>query len=90
MPEAKDLQGKRIILFIISWKNSIGQFEISGHNYCPKVIRDKAVDLFLFNNNQNKNDNIIIKRKPVKIDKVLGRKKCQFCSNFMDNLPKDY
>ena len=33
---------------------------------------------------------IQFKRKPVKVDKSLGVKKCEFCSNYVDNLPKHY
>ena len=33
---------------------------------------------------------IQFKKKPVKVDKNLGVKKCEFCSNYVDNLPKHY
>ena len=36
------------------------------------------------------NQKITFKRQPVKIDKSLGVKKCEFCSNYVDNLPKHY
>jgi hypothetical protein len=39
---------------------------------------------------ENKHTHIVMKRQPVKIDNSLGVKKCEYCSNFVDNLPKHY
>lgn len=42
------------------------------------------------NSSNNHNINIEFKRKPVQVDKSLGVKKCEYCSNYVDNLPKHY
>ena len=61
---------------------TIGEYWSKFGGKAPPQYKDRS--------NEINNNNIPFKRQPVKIDNSLNVKKCDFCSNYVDNLAKHY